>query len=261
MGLYVCRRDSPSGRLYLSNYIDDTWVPYGDTSGIDIPSGERVDIGVAGRIVSSNSDGRLIIMNVADGSILFDTTVYNAHSILINDSTLLTTESIWKLIGDGWQMKSRLTRTSGVDVIRMSAVASVIRLQASNNIGYIVSHEKSAIVDSLGPGFYGPLCAVYSHRYHGMFVGFNNGLIGFLPIKSAYDGPTSITSGHRALAPGHFTSCTLYSIDGGRVVELACSSQLSKADVASFRVPNGLYVAVYKQDHGDPFTELILVGP
>ncbi len=250
------------GRLYLSKRINGAWVPVGDTNGIKILNGDRVDISVPGLIMSTSTGGALYLSNMSDGSSIFDTTDGRAHALLVDDSTFITTERVWKLRDGAWQAQPILSRNTynNADAVRLSASTSLLFRQDRDMFGYIVDHSSAAVVDSIIHGFPYPGVAVYSKRYRGLFIGNYGGIVGFVPIDPKYLDPTSVSFEQPSNANSCITSCTLYTVQGSRVAGVTCTSLLSTTDVESLAISNGLYIAVYTQEHGKPITQLIVVG-
>ncbi|MBS1562689.1 MAG: hypothetical protein JSS89_13870 [Bacteroidetes bacterium] len=262
LGLAVFTSNPGPGRLYLSKRIDGAWVSYGDTNGIKIVNGDRIDISVPGLIMTTGTSGALYLSNMSDGSSIFDTTDGRAHALLVDDSTFITTERVWKLRDGTWQAQPILSRHTyyNADAVRLSASTSLLFRQDRDMIGYIVDHSRAAVVDSILYGFSNPQCAVYSKRYRGLFIGNDGGVVGFVPIDPKYLDPTSVSFEQPSKANSCITSCTLYTVQGSKVASLTCSSLLSTTDVESLAKSNGLYIAVYTQEHGKPISQMVFVG-
>jgi hypothetical protein len=261
LGLAVFTSNASAGRLYLSKRINGAWVLAGDTNGIKILNGDRVDISVPGLIMSTSAGGTLYVTNRSDGTVIFDTTDGRAHALLVDDTTLITSNRVWKLRDGTWQPQQFLGRNSYLnsDVIRVSASTSLLLRYDRNIIGYLVDHASAAVKDSLDNGFKNQRCAIYSNRYRGVFVGYYNGEVGFVPIDPKYLDPTSVAIEQSPRAPLGITSCTLYTVHGSRVAGLACTTALSATEVESLHIPSGLYIAVYTHEHGEPTSQLIVI--
>jgi len=262
LGLALFTSNPGPGRLYLSKRTSGTWMPVGDSSGIAILNGDRVDISVPGLIMTTGTSGALSVTNILDGTVILDTNDGRAHALLVDDSTFITTERVWKFREGTWQAQPTLSRNTYInaDAVRMSASTSLLFRQDRNMIGYLVDHSSAAVVDSIIQGFPYPGSAVYSKRYRGLFIGNYGGVVGFVPIDPKFLDPTSAAFEYSPKAPLGITSCILYTVHGSRVASVACTAPLSAADVTSLAIFNGLYIAVYTQEHGEPITQLIIVG-
>jgi len=260
MGLYVVNYPSSASRLYLTRLIDDTWVPYGDTSGIKILGWGTVDLSDPGHIISRDGDGRLVKKRISDTTTIIDVNVESRSALVINDSTILTPRCFWIESDGAWKyLKSFRSSEQGVDVVRLSAGYSALIWSRLGTTGYVVDNTSRSIVDSLGRGFSYPTCAIYSKRYHGLFIGHQTGVVGFVPILPKYDTPTSLSMQRPTQRSTSVTSCVVYTVAGSRIREIPCTSQLSDTDAAQLHLPNGLYIVVYAQEHGPAFSSMLMV--
>lgn len=265
IGLCVNGNVPDRGRLYVTQKSGKTWMPYGDTNGIDVPGSGRVDLSIPGHVVATSSSGRVIMKRLIDASTRIDAMTYYQPAIVIDDTTILNAYAFWKLRDGIWIAAQNLEYYYNnlgyysADVVRLSSGYSAIVGNFRRGAVVILDNATMSVAATLGPGFATPTCAIYSKRYHGLFIGHQTGVVGFVPIPSKYETPTSMSIQQPPTVPTSVTSCVVYTLAGSKMLEIPCTSQLSDRDAESLHLPTGLYIAVYSQEHGPAFSRMLML--
>lgn len=260
LGMCVYRYGTLPGRLYLTQYRDGMWQPIGDTNGIEIPANGAADLSIPGHVVATGENYQLVMKRLDDTASLINVRVMSLPAIVVNDSTILTTQNYMRSQQGKWVDGPYLPKGyAGVDVKRVSTLNSVMIVNEPWNTGYLLNNATMSVERALGRGFDSATCAVYSRRYHGLFVGHHTGILGFLPLMIKDSTATDVSLERQATAANGVIACSIFTLTGAHMREVTCSRILTYADVREFDMPSGLYLMVYHLETGMVVTQPMIV--
>ncbi|MBS1561638.1 MAG: hypothetical protein JSS89_08525 [Bacteroidetes bacterium] len=272
IGMQIRTYPMLSNRVYLTTQINGSYMPVGDSTGIENRTYGAFDLSMPGRVVMTDFPGRVTMQGYVDTAKVVDATTRSLPAMVINDSTILMDDRFYRLQAGMWRPDREIFASGTCKMfIRLTPTYTVALRGDSEQVGYIINTNSRSVVDSLGKGFFSARCAIYSKRYHGLFIGHLSNVIGFLPLPPQYTEPTDVRERVPLRSSEFITSCKIYTLQGNMVAETdhdgelstmhrqRLSLPLSDTDAAQLHLPNGLYIVVYAQEHGPAYSSLLMV--